>query len=111
MLWLSGLFWSGAACQQSQLAIGHSVEEERSGSHGRTVTSVVDTVPEGNRKIMDVAKLTWADVVRKPAVASNAKKIPMSLSKGNAGIRKRTKSVSVLKRSFSQNNPVNRIKV
>lgn len=89
----------------------YTVGEERSGSHGRTVTSVVDTVPEGNRKIMDVAKLTWADVVRKPAVASNAKKIPMSLSKGNAGIRKRTKSVSVLKRSFSQNNPVNRIKV
>ncbi|KAI2510045.1 Reverse transcriptase (RNA-dependent DNA polymerase) [Fragilaria crotonensis] len=88
------------------------VGEERSGSHGRTVTSVVDTVPEGNRKIMDVAKLTWADdVVRKPAVASNAKKIPMSLSKGNAGIGKRTKSASVLKRSFSQNNPVNRIKV
>jgi hypothetical protein len=25
MLWLSGLFWSGAECQQSQLAIGHSL--------------------------------------------------------------------------------------
>jgi hypothetical protein len=34
-------------------AVGLIVGEERSGSHGRTVTSVVDTVPEGNRKIMD----------------------------------------------------------
>ena len=61
--------------------------------------------------------VTWADVVRKPAVtntaavASNTKKVPTILSKATAGIGKRPKSMNVFQRSFSQNNPVNRIKV
>jgi hypothetical protein len=61
---------------------------------------------------------TWADVVRKPAavskeptVASNARKIPAIPSNGFVGTNKRTKRMSVLKRSLSQNNPVNSIKV
>ena len=83
------------------------VGEGRSGEHGYTATGVVGTVPGGDRKTKNVTKLTWADVVRKPAVAGNGKIVPMVLSKGTDG----SDNMSVLMRSFSQNNPVNRIKV
>jgi hypothetical protein len=64
--------------------------------------------------------VTWADVVKKPAAAnamkkpavpSNVMRVPAIPSKGTVGMEKRTKSMIVLKRSFSQNNPGNRIKV
>ena len=58
-----------------------------------------------------MTKPTWAEIVRKPAVAGNGKNVPVVLSKRTAGSDKRTKIMSVLMRSFSQNNPVNRIKV
>jgi hypothetical protein len=50
-------------------------------------------------------------VASKPAVARTAKKVSAILSKGTAGIGKRTQNAFVLQRSFSQNNPVNRFKV
>ena len=87
--------------------IPYTVGEGRSGEHGYTATGVVGTVPGGDRKTKNVTKLTWADVVRKPAVAGNGKIVPMVLSKGTDG----SDNMSVLMRSFSQNNPVNRIKV
>ena len=68
--------------------------------------------------VVKIPKVTWADVVRKsanmvkdPVVASNARKIPAIPSNGFVGNNKRTKRMSVLKRSFSENNPVNSIEV
>ena len=104
-------------CSQggSRIAI-ITVGDKRSESHERTATGVVDTVTERNGTVGDPGA-TWADVVRKlavaskPAVARNAKKVSAILSKGTAGIDKRTQNAFVLQRSFSQNNPVNRFKV
>jgi hypothetical protein len=62
--------------------------------------------------VKEVTRVTcWADVVRKRAAASNVKNIPAVSSQATADIGKGTRSLTVLKRSFSQNNPVNRIKV
>ena len=83
------------------------VGEGRSGAQGYTATGVVGTVPGDDCKTKNVTKLTWVDVVRKPAVAGNGKIVPMVLSKKTDG----SDSTSVLMGSFSQNNPVNRIKV
>jgi hypothetical protein len=69
--------------------------------------------------VVEFPKVTcWADVVGKsaavvkdPVVASNARKIPANPSNGFVGNNNRTKRMSVLKRSFSENNPVNSIEV
>ncbi len=93
------------------------VGDRRSESHVCTHTGIVDRVTECNSMVGKVTGVTWADVVRKPAVtsalavASNTRKVPGILSKETTGIGKRTKSMNVLQRSSSQNNPVNRIKV
>ena len=89
----------------------HSVEDWRSEDFELTATGVVDTVTECNSTVGKVTGVTWADVVRRPAVTSNVKMATAVSSKGTSGIGKRTKSMNVLQRSFSQNNPVNRIKV
>jgi len=87
------------------------VGEGRSGNHGRTATNVVDTGIGHNDTVVETPRVTWADVVKKPAAASNEIRVPAILSKGTTGIGKRTKNMIVLKRSFFQNNPGNRIKV
>jgi hypothetical protein len=89
------------------------VEDRRSEDLELTATGVllVDTVTECNSTVGKVTGETWADVVRRPAVTSNVKVATAVPSKGTSGIGKRTKSMNVLQRSFSQNNPVNRIKV
>jgi hypothetical protein len=98
-------------------SVEERVGDKRSESHERTATGVVDTVTERNGTVGEETGATWADVVRKlavaskPAVARNAKKVSAILSKGTAGIDKRTQNAFVLQRSFSQNNPVNRFKV
>ena len=88
------------------------VGEVQSGSHECTTTGIVDTVTKHDSLVKEVTRVTcWADVVRKRAAASNVKNVPAVSSKATANIGKGTRSLSVLKRSFSQNNPVNRIKV
>jgi hypothetical protein len=90
------------------------VGEVQSGSHECTATGIVDTVTKHDSLLVvkEVTRVTcWADVVRKRAAASNVKNVPAVSSKATADIGKRTRSLSVLKRSFSQNNPVNGIKV
>ena len=56
-------------------------------------------------------KLMIRTALRKPAAVSNGMRVPAVPSKGAKGIEKRTKNMIVLKRSFSQNNPGNSIKV
>jgi hypothetical protein len=89
------------------------VGERRSVSHEHTATGVVGTVTEHDGTAGDKKSVTWADVVRKSAVANNAKesKKPATVSHASGIPAKRTKRMIVLKRSFSQNNPVNRVKV
>jgi hypothetical protein len=67
--------------------------------------------------VTDVPRVSWADVVKgtaavlkECAVTRNGTSLPVVPSNGFAG-NERPKRMSVLKRSFSQNNPVNRIKV
>ena len=94
-----------------------SVGEIRSSNHGDITTGVVDTGTVGDGTVMEVPRVTWADVVKgtavvlkKCAVTGNKIKVPAIPSNGFAG-NKRSKRTSVLERSFSQNNPVNSIKV
>ncbi len=78
----------------------------RSEHHGNTITGILNS-GTGNdstgAKAQDANRqmVTWADVVRKPAVLRNVVERP----------RKDMNSKIVLKSSISQNNPVNRIKV
>ena len=89
------------------------VGERRSESHEHTATGVVDTVTEHDSIAGDEKSVTWADVVRKSAAANDAKgsKKPAAVSHTSGVPANRTKRMIVLKRSFSQNNPVNRVKV
>jgi hypothetical protein len=92
------------------------VGEVRSEHHGNTVSGTVNISTGHNNTVTKVqnakAQVTWADVVRKPAVLSNVVKTPAVMPHGKvpatiAGMN----SKIVLQRSFSKNNPVNRIKV
>ena len=83
------------------------VGEKRSGNQERTSTGIVGTGTVCDSKSKSDTKETWADVVKKPTAASDT----IVSSKGTVGSGKRTERMSVLQRSFSRNNPVNRIKV
>jgi hypothetical protein len=94
------------------------VGKGRSETHGNTTTGIANTGTVRDCTVVKIPKVTWADVVRKsanmvkdPVVASNARKIPAIPSNGFVGNNKRTKRMSVLKRSFSENNPVNSVEV
>ena len=93
------------------------VGEVRSNTHGHITTGVVDTGSVDDGTVAEVPRVTWADVVKgtavvlkECAVTRNKTKVPAIPSSGFAG-NKRSKRTSVLERSFSQNNPVNSIKV
>jgi hypothetical protein len=97
---------------------GVGVGKGRSETHGNTTTGIANTGTVRDCTVVKIPKVTWADVVRKsanmvkdPVVASNARKIPAIPSNGFVGNNKRTKRMSVLKRSFSENNPVNSVEV
>ena len=77
--------------------VGHG----RSDEHGTTATGVVDT---GTGNSGTVAKVTWADVVRKPAV-TNVEATKQRRTCGQELVRS---SKLVSRGSFSRNKPVNR---
>ena len=86
-------------------------------AHEDSTTGVVGTGTVNDGTVSEVPRVTWADVVRgtaavlkEAAVTRKETRIPVIPSNGFEG-NKRFKRMNVLKRSFSQNNPVNSIKV
>ena len=97
--------------------IEERVGEIRLNAHEDSTTGVVGTGTVNDGTVSEVPRVTWADVVRgtaavlkEAAVTRKETRIPVIPSNGFEG-NKRFKRTNVLKRSFSQNNPVNSIKV
>ena len=80
---------------------GLSVGDVRSVDHEDIATGVVDTGTGSDDTVM---KVTWADVVKRPAATTSKVTIVKRQSCGQ-DLAKRRKFVSG---SFSRNNPVNR---
>jgi hypothetical protein len=78
------------------LGLLQTVGKGRSETHGNTTTGIADTGTVRDRTVVEVAKVTWADMVREPAavekdpaVASNTRKIPAIPSNEFVGSNKR----------------------